>query len=51
MGIEEHHSLYRSPNIARVIKFRRLRWADLVARMEEGRNAFKIITDTQERDL
>ena len=26
------------------IWFRRLRWAGLVARMEEGRNAFKILT-------
>jgi hypothetical protein len=25
--IEELHSLYRSPNIVRVIKYRRLRWA------------------------
>ena len=39
---EEIHSLYLSPNIARVIKSRRLRWADHVARMEEGRSAFKI---------
>ena len=31
-------------NIVRVIKSRRLRWADLVARMEEGRRAFKILT-------
>ena len=35
-------SLYRSPNIARVIKSRRSRWAGHVARMEEGRSAFKI---------
>jgi hypothetical protein len=42
---EELHSLYRSPNIVRVIKYRRLRWAGLVARMEEGRSAFKILTD------
>ena len=28
-------SLYRSPNIVRVIKSRRLRWAGHVARMEE----------------
>ena len=28
---EEHHSLYRSPNIFRVIKSRRLRWAGHVA--------------------
>ena len=36
--------MYRSPNIVRVIKSRRLRWAGHVARMEEGRNAFKILT-------
>ena len=34
----------RSPNIVRVIKSRRLRWAGHVARMEEGRSAFKILT-------
>ena len=33
---EELHSLYRSPNIVKVIKYRRLRWAAHVARMEEG---------------
>ena len=36
--------LYRSPNIVRVIKCRRLRLAGHVARMEEGRSAFKILT-------
>ena len=36
--------LFRSPNIVRVIKSRRLRWAGHVARMEEGRDAFKILT-------
>jgi hypothetical protein len=36
--------LYHSPNIVGVIKSRRLRWARHVARMEEGRNAFKILT-------
>ena len=36
--------MYRSPNIVRVIKFRRFRWAGHVARMEEGRSAFKILT-------
>ena len=35
--------MYRSPNIVRVIKSRRLRWAGHVARMEEGRSAFKIL--------
>ena len=37
-------SLYRSPNIVRVIKSRRLRWVGHVARMEEGRSAFKMLT-------
>ena len=41
---EKLHSLYRSPNIVRVIKSRRLRWAGHVARMEEGGSAFKILT-------
>ena len=36
--------LYRSPNIDRVS--RRLKWARHVARMEEGRSAFKILTAT-----
>ena len=39
---EKLNSLYPSPNIVRVIKSRRLRWAEHVARMEEGRSAFKI---------
>ena len=41
---EELHSLYRSPNILKVIKSRILRWAGHVARMEKGRSAFKILT-------
>ena len=41
---EELPSLYRSPNIIRMIKSRRLRWTGHVARMEEGRSAFKILT-------
>ena len=41
---EELHSVYRSPNIVRVIKSRRLRCAGHVATKEEGRNAFKILT-------
>ena len=43
---EELHSLYCSPNIVRVIKSRRLRWAGHVARMEEGKSALKILTGT-----
>ena len=36
--------MYRSPNIVRLIKSRRLRWAGHVARMEEGRSTFIILT-------
>ena len=38
--------MYRSLNIVKEIKSSRLRWAVHVARMEEGRNAFKILTNT-----
>ena len=41
---EEFHDLYRSPNIVRVIKSRRLRRGGHVARMVEGRSAFNILT-------
>ena len=37
---EEFHSFYRSPNIVRVIKSRRLRWAGYVAKMEECFQSF-----------
>ena len=40
---EELNSLYRSPNIVRVINSRRLKWAGHVAKMEEGRSVFKIL--------
>ena len=36
--------MYRSLNIVRVIKSRILRWAGHVARIEEGKSAFKILT-------
>ena len=35
--------MYPSPNIVRVIKSRRLRWAGQVTRKEEGRRASKIL--------
>ena len=41
---EELHSLYRSRNIVRTIKSRRLRWSGYVPRMEEGSSAFKMLT-------
>ena len=43
---EELHILYCSSDIVRVIKSRRLRWAGHVARIEEGRTAFKMLTGT-----
>ena len=36
--------MYCSPKNIKVIKSRRLRWARHVARMEEGRSAFKVLT-------
>ena len=40
---EELNDLYCSPNIVRVIKPRRMRWAGHVARMEEGRGGHKVL--------
>jgi hypothetical protein len=40
---EELHNLYSSPNIIRMIKSRRMRWAGHVARMGEKRNAYRIL--------
>ena len=35
--------MYSSPNIVRVIKSRRMRWAGHVARMEEGRGVHRVL--------
>jgi hypothetical protein len=40
---DELHDLYCSPNIVRVIKSRRMRWAGHVARMVEGRGAYRVL--------
>ena len=37
---EERNDLYSSPNIVRVIKLRRMRWAGNVARMGERRGVY-----------
>jgi hypothetical protein len=39
---EELNNVYSSPNIIRVIKSRRMRWAGYVARMGEKRGAYRI---------
>ena len=36
--------IFKSINIIRMIKSRRLRWAGHIARREEGRSAFEILT-------
>jgi hypothetical protein len=45
---EELNDLYSSPNIIRVIKSRRMRWAGHVARMGEKRFAYRILVGKPE---
>jgi hypothetical protein len=45
---DELHSLYSSPNIVRVIKSRRMRWAGHVARMGEGRGVYRVLVGRPE---
>ena len=45
---EELNDLYSSPNIVRVIKSRRMRWAWHVARMEEDRGVHKVLVGKPE---
>jgi hypothetical protein len=45
---EELQNLYSSPNIIRMIKSRRMRWAGHVARRGESRNAHRILVGKPE---
>jgi hypothetical protein len=45
---EELHNLYSSPNIVRIIKSRRMRWAGHVARMGEKRNVYRLLVGKPE---
>jgi hypothetical protein len=45
---DELHNLYSSPNIVRVIKSRRMRWAGHVARMGKGRDACSVLVGRPE---
>ena len=45
---EELNDLHSSPNIVRVIKSRRMRWAGHVARMGEGRGVHKVLVGKPE---
>jgi hypothetical protein len=40
---EELHNLYSSPSIIRMIKSKRMKWVGHLARMEEKRNAYRIL--------
>ena len=46
---EELNDLYSSPNIVRVIKSRRMRWAGHVARMGEERGVYRVLVGKPER--
>jgi hypothetical protein len=41
---EELHYLHSSPSIIRIIKSRRMRWAEHVARMGEKKTAYRLLT-------
>jgi hypothetical protein len=45
---EELHDLYSSPNIVRVIKWKRMRWAGYVARMGEERGVYRVFVGKPE---
>jgi hypothetical protein len=47
---EELCNLYASPNIIRVMKSRRMKWAGYVARMGWRRKAYKMFAGKLERD-
>jgi hypothetical protein len=46
---EELNNLYSSPNMVRVIKSRRIRWAGHVARMGEGKGVYRVLVGKTER--
>ena len=45
---KEPNDLYSSPNIVRVIKLRRMRWAGHVARMGEERGVYRVLVGKPE---
>jgi hypothetical protein len=45
---DEFHNLYSSPNIIRVIKSTRLRWAGYIAHMGEGRDVYRVSVGSSE---
>jgi hypothetical protein len=45
---EELNDRYSSPNIIRMIKSRRMRWAGRVARVGDKRGAYRVLVDRHE---
>jgi hypothetical protein len=45
---DELHNLHSSPNIVRIIKSRRMRWAGHVARMGVGRGVYRVLVGRSE---
>ena len=45
---EELNDLYSSPNIVRVIKSRRMRWAGHVARMRKRKGVYRVLVGKRE---
>jgi hypothetical protein len=45
---DEVHNLYSSPNINRLIKSKRMRWAGHVARVGEGRDVYRVLVGKPE---
>jgi hypothetical protein len=45
---EEFYDLYSSPNVIRLIKSRKMRWAGHVARTGERRNAYSVLVERPE---
>jgi len=48
---EELTDLYSLPNIVRVVKSRKMRWAGHVARMGEGRGVYRVLVGKPEGEI
>jgi hypothetical protein len=45
---EEINDLHCSPDIVQMIKSRRMKWAEHVARMEDGRDVYRVLVGKPE---
>jgi hypothetical protein len=48
MYVGQLHNFYSSPDIIRLIKSRRMRWAGYVTYMGEGRNVYRVLVGKPE---